>query len=97
MSEETLRAEAFARRHLHEPIGVADLARAARTSARTLARRLHETMGVSPVRFLQRLRAERALHLRKTTRLTLEEIAHKVGYANAGSLRRVWRTEGMTR
>jgi transcriptional regulator GlxA family with amidase domain len=90
-SEEVLRAEAFARKHLRQSISIADLARAANSSTRTLARRFRETLGTSPVRSLQRLRAEEALHLCKTTRLSLEQIAGRVGYADAGSLRRAWR------
>jgi transcriptional regulator GlxA family with amidase domain len=92
-SEEVLRAEAFARKRLRHPISVQDLARAAKTSMRTLSRRFHETLGLSPVRFLQKLRAEEALNLRRNTRLSLEQIAERVGYADAGSVRRVWQAE----
>jgi transcriptional regulator GlxA family with amidase domain len=94
-SEEVLRAEAFARKRLQYPISVQDLARAANTSVRTLSRRFHETLGLSPVRFLQKLRAEEALNLRRNTRLSLDQIAERVGYADAGSVRRVWQAQKM--
>lgn len=92
-SEEVARAEAFARAALHRRIGVAELARAAAVSERTLERRFQETLGLSPMRFLQRLRVERAVHLAQTTRDSLSRIAARVGYEDAVSLRRIVRRE----
>ncbi len=90
-SERVARAEAFARRSLHREIGVADLARAAAASTRTLEREFRTVLGVSPVAFLQKLRVERAIHLLQSSRDSVEHIAARVGYTDAVSLRRVLR------
>jgi transcriptional regulator GlxA family with amidase domain len=92
-SEEVRRAEAYARRTLHQGVSVEDLARAARTSVRTLERRFEEAVGMSPMRYLQRLRVERAIHLLETTRASIDEVAARVGYSDTVSLRRILRRE----
>lgn len=70
------------------------LAAAAGLSPRTFARRVHDVTGHSPVRFLQRLRVERAVELAATTRLPVEEVARYVDYAEASTLRCLLRREG---
>jgi len=92
-NEEVARAEAYARKHLGRALGLRDLARAANTSPRTLERRFAEALGMSPTRYLRRLRAERAAHLLATTRRSLEDVAAAVGYADATTLWRLVRAE----
>ena len=53
------------------------------------ARRVERATGHSPVRFLQRMRVERAVELLESTQLSLEEIASRVGYAEPSTLRRL--------
>jgi transcriptional regulator GlxA family with amidase domain len=60
-----------------------------RPRPRTFARRVAGAVGMSPVRFVQRLRVEAAVHLSETTRLSIEQVAHKVGYAESSTLRRM--------
>ncbi len=96
-SEEVRRAERFVRRNLGRKISTAALARAARVSARTLTRRLHEAVGLAPLQFIQRLKVEQAAHLLATTKLAFDEVARRVGYQDAGALRELLRRElGMT-
>jgi transcriptional regulator GlxA family with amidase domain len=85
------RAEAWARARLGDPFSVVDMARAVGTSPRTLARRLAEAVGTTPIGFVQRLRVEQAVHLLETTSLSLEEVSSRVGYGDANALRRVMR------
>lgn len=83
------RAEAWVRGHLERPLRVPALARAMGLSERTLARRLAAATGLSPIRFVQRVRAEQAAHLLETSTGSVDEIARRVGYGDASSLRRI--------
>jgi transcriptional regulator GlxA family with amidase domain len=79
--------ECHVRRHLGETFDVSKVAQAIATSRRTLERRTRQVLGMSPLDIVHRLRLERASHLRRTTDLTTETIAQRVGYANAETLR----------
>jgi len=92
--ESVARAERWARERLEDGFTVDDLAGAVGLSPRTLARRIERATGLSPVRFLQRLRVERAVDLLETTKLSFEEIARRVGYAEPTTLRRLIRLDG---
>jgi transcriptional regulator GlxA family with amidase domain len=92
--ERVARAERWARDRLERPCAVDELAAAAGLTPRTFARRVSRATGLSPVRFLQRLRIERAVELMETTKLPFEEIARRVGYAESSTLRRLIRRDG---
>ena len=79
--------ERWARERLAEPISIPDAAKAIGVSNRTLQRSVQRTLGTSPIRFIQDLRIERASHLLRTTKLSLETIARKVGYEHPNTLR----------
>ncbi len=83
--------EAHVAAHLDEPLALEDLARATKTSPRTLARRVASALGTTPQKLVQRLRVARARHLLETTRHSVEEIALRVGYADPAAFRRVLR------
>nr|WP_249810565.1 helix-turn-helix domain-containing protein [Bradyrhizobium sp. 157] len=57
------------------------------------ARRVSATCGVSPIQFVQRIRLETARLLLETTRLSVDEIARRVGYAEPSTLRRLIRRD----
>jgi transcriptional regulator GlxA family with amidase domain len=85
--EVVLSFERHVRAHLDQPFDTGQVATAIGTSRRTLERRTREVLGLSPLAIVQKLRLERAQHLRRTTELSTEAIARRVGYANAETLR----------
>lgn len=92
--EHVSRAERWLRDRLDQPVAVGGMAQAAGLAPRTFARRLERVTGLSPVRFVQRLRVERAVELLETTRLSFDEIARQVGYEDPSTLRRLLRRDG---
>lgn len=91
--ERVSRAERWARGRLHRTFSISELAKAVGLGARTFARRCERATGLSPVRFIQKLRVEKATELLETTRLGLDEIAEKVGYADPSTLRKLLHRE----
>lgn len=85
------RFEDWARTRLAQGFSLDEAARAARTSKRTLARRMQAVLGKSPLSYFQNLRVERALHLLKTTNDSVEQIAERVGYSEGVTLRTLLR------
>jgi len=79
--------ERWARERLASPISIPEAAKSIGVSERTLQRCVQRTLGTSPIRFIQDLRIERASHLLRTTDLSLEAVARKVGYEHANTLR----------
>jgi transcriptional regulator GlxA family with amidase domain len=79
--------ERWARERLTEPITIPQAAKALGVSERTLQRSVQRTLGSSPIRFIQDLRVERASHLLRTTKQSLETISRKVGYEHPNTLR----------
>jgi transcriptional regulator GlxA family with amidase domain len=86
-NESVARAASWARARLAESLSVNDLAAAVGQAPRTFSRRVVAATGLSPIQFLQRLRVERAIELIETTLLPFEEIAYRVGYSDASTLR----------
>jgi transcriptional regulator GlxA family with amidase domain len=85
------RFERWARGRLTQGFSLDEAATAARSSKRTLARRMHAVLGKSPLSYFQELRVERAVHLLKTTHESVDEIAGRVGYADGVTLRTLLR------
>jgi transcriptional regulator GlxA family with amidase domain len=83
--------ERWARDRLAEAISIPEAARCLGVSERTLQRTVQRTLGTSPLRFVQDLRIERAVHLLRTTDLSLEAISRRVGYEQANTLRTLLR------
>jgi transcriptional regulator GlxA family with amidase domain len=80
--------ETWVRERLSDAIEIADAARDLAVTRRTLERHVRARLRCSPTSVVPRLRLEQANHLRRTTWLSAEQIAHRVGYGSAASLRR---------
>jgi transcriptional regulator GlxA family with amidase domain len=83
--------ERWARDRLADGFSLDAAARAAGASKRTLARRIHDVLGKSPLAYFQDLRVERAVHLLRTSSDNVERIAAAVGYADGVALRNLLR------
>jgi transcriptional regulator GlxA family with amidase domain len=85
------RFDKWARNNLRDGFNLDHAAQELATSKRTLARRLHDVLGKTPVSYVQDLRIERAVHLLKTSSDSVERIAETVGYADGVTLRTLLR------
>jgi transcriptional regulator GlxA family with amidase domain len=85
------RFDRWVREHLDTRISLDVVVDALATSKRTLTRRLNEVLGKTPIEYIQDLRVERAVHLLKTSKLSVERIAGLVGYADGVTLRTLLR------
>lgn len=74
--------------HYAEPLRLTELAAVTGVSERTLTRQFVESTGLTPLRYQQMLRVERAEHLISHGE-TVEAAAHAVGFADARMLRRL--------
>jgi transcriptional regulator GlxA family with amidase domain len=61
------------------------------TSKRTLARRMQGVLGKTPVSYVQDVRIESAVHMIKTSAMSIERVATAVGYADGVTLRTLLR------
>ena len=87
------RFEDWARGRLARGFSLSEAAKAAGASKRTLARHMQDVLGKSPLSYFQSLRVERAIHLLKTGRASVDEIATRVGYSDGATLRSLLRRQ----
>jgi len=87
------KAEKWVRENIARDFSMEELAAAVALTPRTFARRIAATCGASPIQFVQRIRLETARYLLETTRLPVDEIARRVGYAEPSTLRRLIRRD----
>jgi AraC-like DNA-binding protein len=80
-----LRAKDLADARFSEPLGVAELARAAGLSPAHFSRQFRRTFGVSPHVYLLTRRLERAASMLRTTDRSVTEICLAVGLTSVGS------------
>ena len=83
------RFESWARGRLKHGFSLDAASHAVGASTRTLSRHMQRVLGKSPLAFFQSLRIERAVHLLKTTQISVDEVAARVGYTDGATLRRL--------
>jgi AraC family transcriptional regulator, arabinose operon regulatory protein len=83
--------------HFASPLTLAELAVVAGVSPTHLCHLFSDTVGLSPLQYLQRFRMRRARHLLETTSLVVADIGRRVGFADPAYFSRAFRRlEGMT-
>ncbi|MEU9413487.1 helix-turn-helix domain-containing protein [Streptomyces sp. NPDC048281] len=73
--------------HLDEPLTLESVGRHSHMSTRTLRRRFRAVTGTSVMNWVAMQRVARARELLETTRLGVDDIAHRCGFGSAESLR----------
>jgi len=91
------RAKRWLQDHIGAPYRLADVARAAAVSERTLLRHFRQVTGVTPLAYLHALRIERAKTLLEVSLHGTQAIAEACGYSDAATFRRLFqRATGMS-
>jgi AraC-like DNA-binding protein len=54
-------------------------------------RKFNKYVGLTPLEYLSKLRIEKAVHLLRTTEMTIENVAKSVGFANGNYFSKVFR------
>ena len=76
--------------HLDEELTVKILAEKAAMSPRNFARVFLRESGITPAKYIEKLRLETARRRLEETRLTLDQISNECGIGNADTLRRLF-------
>jgi AraC-like DNA-binding protein len=87
------RVRTYTVNHLHENIGVDDLANIAGYSRFHFSRTFKKLYGISPSAFLNNMRMRRAVRLLQTELITVKEVADKCGFPDASYFCKVFRKE----
>lgn len=84
------KAQEWIEQHQSEPVDYARLARELRMSRRSLERRFKQSVGVTPLGYLQTLRVETAKRLLEEGTQTFGEITYRVGYEDIPFFRKIF-------
>ncbi|HTF80863.1 MAG TPA: GlxA family transcriptional regulator [Cytophagales bacterium] len=76
--------------HLHEDLGVEALANQCFMSPRNFARVFHKEIGLTPGKYLEKLRVERCRRLLEAHALDIDQIANECGFGSADTMRRIF-------
>jgi AraC-like DNA-binding protein len=85
--------EVIRERHSDSDLGLPDLAKAAHLSVDHLGRLFRAECGTSPMRYILRLRLNRARALLRRTDLSIKEVAHMTGFRDPLYFSRLFRRE----
>ena len=92
-----VKAQRWLQTHQVESLTVPAMASRANLSERTFLRRFQGATGMPPTEYIQHLRVDKAREELEFSRLTIQEIAWKVGYKDPSSFRKVFqRIVGLT-
>lgn len=95
--EEIIEVQEWLKRMCCEEIDIPQMASYAKMPVRTFTRRFRQALGMTPNQYLQDLRIENGRDLLKTTDLTVQDVAEKVGYKDTAYFSRVFKAKvGLT-
>lgn len=80
----------YAKRNLHAPLTVPDLAEAARLSPRQFSRAFHAETGQSPAKAIENLRVEAARLMMEEGQHQIDVVARETGFADRDRMRRAF-------
>jgi transcriptional regulator GlxA family with amidase domain len=80
----------YARRNLHKPLSVVQLAAAAHLSPRQFSRAFRAETGQSPAKAIEHLRLEAARLMMEQSRHPIEDVAQQTGFADRDRMRRAF-------
>ena len=83
-------ALAYAKRNLHTPLSVEQLAEAAHLSPRQFSRAFRAETGQSPAKAVESLRVEAARLMMEEGRLSIDVVAKETGFADRERMRRAF-------
>jgi len=88
-----LRAQKWMGRRQDLPFSLRELAAHLAVSERTVIRHFHRALGSTPTAYAQLLKIDLAKRLLESSTLPLETVAERIGYADPGSFRRLFKRE----
>lgn len=86
-------AIAYIEQHYQEPLSVAELAEMSHYSERQFIRLFKSAFGCVPLRYIKRLRIQKARELLTDTQLSITEIAHCCGYPDSSYFSKLFQSE----
>lgn len=86
-----VKAQHYIHQHFHSGLTVTALAGHCHFGERTLLRRFLAATGLTPTEYLQNVRVQKARELIETGSLSVEAIAARVGYEDAGAFRKLFK------
>jgi AraC-like DNA-binding protein/mannose-6-phosphate isomerase-like protein (cupin superfamily) len=90
VSQQFLAVQEFLHANMHQPLVLADLARAAKLHPTYFSDRFCELVGIRPLEYLMQRRLERAQYLLVTSAASVKEIAAQVGFLDAAYFTRAF-------
>jgi transcriptional regulator GlxA family with amidase domain len=91
--DQVLRIQEWLEQHSREPITLEVIAEHSNIGRRTLLRRFKTATGDTPLVYIQKIRIEKAKRLLESSMDTFNEITWKVGYENAGTFQKLFKSE----
>lgn len=85
------RVNRYVHAHLNRPLGLREVARAVGLSPSRLGALFRRQMGISPARYLRRVRVNIAARLLHETTLSVREVAARTGFASLPAFSRTFR------